>query len=191
MSVAGSIYIPTFDRIGQRLLQCLTDGGVGSRSWRWYRDHGYPVRSACDVERVPRELVEECVSRLRRDWRRWIWGESVCSWFLGPAGIVIGGPAMAFVLMAWSIEMGWAYGENMDDPDKLDYLRRVVPARLLTALGFPRHLLPLTQWAQFVATIVLWGFGPEVHAADVVMAAMRTEFRHQWEIRRVQPPFTV
>jgi hypothetical protein len=98
---------------------------------------------------------------------------------------------LVFVLMAWSVDMGWAYGQNMDNGEQLEHLRRVVPSRLLQAFSVPEHLLPLTQWAQFIGTLVFWGFGPEMHAADVVMAKMRSEFRQTWESRGVQSPFTV
>lgn len=191
MFATGTIYIPMLDRMGQRTLNCLIGSDPHRRVWGWYADHGYTITTPQDIDTMPVRMVEERVSRLRQDWRRWIWGESALSWFLGPAGIVVGGPVLAFVLLAWSIDVGWAYGQNMDDPQTLEQLQSHVSQRLGEVLGVPARCLPVSRWARFAGTVILWGFGPEIHAADIVMAEIRREFRQRWEERRRPAPFAV
>lgn len=182
-------YFATLDYLGQKTVNWMLDRHNADHVLGWYRQHGFDVRSPKDVERLPALLVEERVSRLREYWRRWLFGESAAALVVGPAGLVVGGPFLSLVLFAWSIEMGWAYGHNMADPRQIDHVRRLIHRRLMRALGFPHG--GKGGWSRVIGTVMFWGFGPELRAADVVMAEIREEFRSSWESRHRVQPFTL
>lgn len=180
-------YSPALDRVGQRTLEWVIDRHNAERVLGWYRQAGYPVHHVSDVDGLPEAVVEERVSRLREYWRRWLFGESAAAMVAGPAGLLIGGPFLSMVLMGWAVEMGFAYGQDMTDVMNIDDLRRTVHGRLMKALGLPvsrRH--DLTRWRRLIGTMLFWGFGPELNAADAVMAEIRRDMRRQWETRHAR-----
>ncbi len=150
------------------------------RVLRGYRDGGFAVHTVQDIHALPRRVVEAQVSQLRDYWRRWLYGESVAMAIFGPAGIVVGGPMLFSVVLAWSIEMGWAYGLDMSDPLRVDHLRRSLYECFLRVLGIS-YDRSQAGWTKFFRTAVFWGFGPEFEAADAVMAEMRRNFSREWE----------
>ena len=192
MNRAQSIYWPALDHMGQKTVRWMLARHDAEGVLAWYRDHGYPVASLAGVGALPSALVEERVSRLREHWRRWLFGESAAALFMGPAGLLAGAPMLSMVLMGWAIEMGWAYGHDMEDPMRIDALRKTIHERLMRALGFPIGLKqPLSRWSRVMGTVLFWGFGPELAASDAVMAEIRRDFRAEWERRRAAaPPFT-
>lgn len=178
-----SYYWPALDHLGQRHVNWLLERHHAQNVWQWYHQQGYSVHKVSDVYEVPRVVVEERASRLRQRWRRWLMGESAAALFLGPAAAAVGLPILSMVLLAWSIELGWAYGLDMNDALLIDDVRRRIHRRLLPALGCP--LSPrrdVRGWVRLAGSLLLWGWGPEFQAADAVMADIRQEFRHRWEI---------
>lgn len=178
-------YWSWLDRAGLKTIDWLTCRYPGDRVIEWYRHNGYAVDTLDQVYALPRVVVEERASRLRIYWRRWLYGESAAVLFAGPVGVVVGGPILAGILFAWSIEMGFAYGLDMTDPLRIDELRRTIHHQLLRALGLPTgRCSNLTGWGRLVGTLLFWGFGPELTASDAVMAEIREQFRRQWEASR-------
>lgn len=185
------IYWPALDRMGQKTINWMLDRHDADRVLAWYRDQGFAVMRPEDVWCLPETVVEQRASCLREYWRRWLFGESAAVMLAGPAGLAVGGPFLLMVVFAWSIEMGWAYGHDMTDAVRLDDLRQTVYRSLMRALGLPTRSWPqLTRWRRVMGTILFWGFGPELMAADVVMAEIRSDFRNEWERRRRLVPFT-
>lgn len=179
---SASVYWPALDHVGQKTMDWVLERHPAHRVLAWYRIRGYPVSLPDDVNRLPAALVEERASRLRDHWRRWLFGESAAALLIGPAGLMVGGPLLSWILLAWAVEMGWAYGHNMADPDRVEDLRRTIHGSLMRALGFPVGLKrPLSRWGQLAGTVLFWGFGPELSAADRVMAEIRATFRDEWE----------
>lgn len=184
MSRSQTVYFPTLDRIGQKTIDWVLERHHAAPVLAWYEAQGYLVHSRTDVTRLPPSLVEERVSRLRDHWRRWLFGESAAVLFVGPFGLLIGGPFLSVILMAWAVEMGWAYGFDMAEAMRIDALRSKIHRRLLRALGFPVGLKNRpSHWRGVAGTLLFWGFGPELKAADAVMAEIRREFRQEWESR--------
>ncbi len=176
------IYWPLLDQAGLAALDWIVERHPQDRVFQWYREQGYPVRRLADVRRLPAAVVEERASRLRDHWRRWLFGESAAALFVGPAGLLVGGPLLSMILFAWALEMGWAYGIDMADVERMDALRRTIHASLMRALGFPiGSRKPMSRWGRMVGTVLFWGFGPELKAADQVMAEIRAEFRTEWQ----------
>jgi hypothetical protein len=175
-------YWPQLDEAAQKHLAWLLARYPAEDSIAWYQRRGYSVAELSDIYRLPETVVEERVSRLRQRWRRWLWGESAVALVLGPFGLLAGLPVLSAVAQAWAIEMGWSYGLDMNDPDQLQYLRRLIHESLLPSLGVPRRWrVSPSRWTHFAYTAAFWGFGPEFDAADRVMASVRSEFRGAWE----------
>lgn len=167
------------DQIGLNSMNWLSHRYSPERVITGYRDRGFDVQTVNDIHLLPRVVVEARVSQLREYWRRWLYGESVAMAVFGPAGIVVGGPLLFSVVLAWSIEMGWAYGLDMSDPLRVDQLRRSLYACFLRVLGISHRRQ--SGWTKFASTVLFWGFGPEFRAADAVMAEMRRNFSREWE----------
>ena len=181
-------YVRTLDYLGQRAVSWIVDRHNADRVLAWYRDQGYDVVKPHDVDRIPDLLVEERASRLREYWRRWLLAESAAAVIIGPAGLVVGGPFLSLILLAWSIEMGWAYGHDMGDLGRIDHVRWLIHRRLMRALGIPTGRRPgVNGWRRLAGTVMFWGFGPELKAADTVMAEVRESFRRARDARRGQP----
>ncbi|NMP21323.1 hypothetical protein [Sulfobacillus harzensis] len=179
-----TIYWPILDHAGLRTLNWLLDHHPKDAVLSWYGQQGYAVRTLGDVWQLPEAVVEERVSRLREHWRRWLFGESAAALFVGPAGLLVGGPVLSVILLAWAVEMGWAYGLDMASPDRIDNLRRTIHQSLLRALGFPVGTHGTrSRWGRMIGTVLFWGFGPELKAADQVMAEIRAAFRAEWQDR--------
>lgn len=179
------IYSPVLDHMGQRSIRWAMTWHGQKRVLDWYARRGYHVYTLADVAELPSVVVEERVSRLREYWRRWLLGESAVAMVAGPAGMVVGGPVLSFVLVAWAVEMGWSYGIDMESDEELDGIRRRIHQNLMRALGIsgepgPHH----GRWIKLAGTVLFWGFGPELSSADTVMAEMRREFRSRWENRK-------
>lgn len=183
------IYSPLLDRAGRRAIGWVIHRRNGDDIYAWYGKRGFPVTHPEQVASLPAVLVEERVSRLRDYWRRWLFGESAVSMVVGPAGLVVGGPMVGLILTAWATDMGWAYGQDMTEERRVDAVRSSVHRGLIRALGLPIGR-DYSTWRRLVGTVLFWGFGPELYAADVVMGEIRHQFRREWEQRRSQLPFT-
>jgi hypothetical protein len=152
---------------------------------QWYRDRGLAIERVEQIRLLPLVIVEERASRLRPCWRRWLWGESALAAALGPAAVLVGTPVLLTVLLGWSVDMGWSYGLNMYEERRLTFVEETIVSGLTHAFGLTRRgsTRDLRDWGHVAGTILLWGAGSEFTIADRVMAAVRAEFRRQWEDR--------
>lgn len=177
-------YVGTFDRWGRAGVASLTAHASPAKTYRWYRERGFAVWGPQDVRGLPSSLVEERVSRLRARWRGWLIGEMVTAFAMGPFGLVLSGPSLPIILLAWGIEMGFAYGVNVEDAVPQEALRGVVGEGLMKIFG----LCPGQSRARGLGRVLLLGLGQDLVWADDVMAGVRQLWARwpEWEGRAIE-----
>lgn len=175
-----SYYFVSCDRSGHWLFHKTARWISADRVWRQYRRHGYGVNGWADVGAVPAPLKEAVASSLRKPWRCWLFAEMAVSAAAGPAGNLISLASVVFVLAAWSVEMGYAYGLDMTDPQRQDRLRAIIGrgmSRMI--LGERGQTAGWQRVGRGVSQVFLLGFGQDLLWADRIMAHVRQIWRQE------------
>lgn len=148
--------------------------------WTAYRQQGFDVYRCAEVALMPTASVESKVSQLRAHWRHWLYLEALAGAALGPLGIGLTLSGLSMICLNWGIQMGWAYGINMESSREQDELRLLVAHGLRDAMGLngkdPSGLRKITAIGLNVALLSL---GQDLSWADKVMATIR----HHWRVK--------
>ena len=152
-----------------------------------YRKLGFRVYSPKTVGRVPTLVVEGLVSGLRKKWRRYLFVEAVAGVAAGPAGILLNVTGLLQICLLWGLEMGWAYGLNMDDPAIQTQLKLIVIQGLAKCLGFTDSWQGWRSLPRLAIQAALLGLGQDMAWADRIMASVRHYCRVQSQRLAVHP----
>ncbi|MCL4351196.1 MAG: hypothetical protein M1318_00890 [Firmicutes bacterium] len=152
-----------------------------------YRKLGFGVYTPKTVGRVPNMVVEGLVSRLRQKWRRYLFAEAVAGVVAGPAGILVNVTGLLQICLLWGLEMGWAYGLNMDDAAVQTQLRLMVIRGLAECLGVSDGWQGWRSLPRLAIQTALLGLGQDMAWADRIMARVRHYYRVQSQRLAVHP----
>ncbi len=162
--------------ITDRLVRCADPDVL----WDFYTRHGYPVRNAADVRKVPRTLQEYQVSLLRRRYRPWIVGEMAIASLAGPASPLPGAVLLGIILLQWGAAVGWAYGIDMHAQKHQKDLVKIVEREMAAVIFGDKRGVPACLLA--TVRVGLMGWGQELGWADRIIARVRTAYRRESEM---------
>ncbi|MCY0909551.1 MAG: hypothetical protein OWR62_14300 [Sulfobacillus thermotolerans] len=159
----------------ERAIQIMTTHVDPRGIWNFYEAKGYKVNTLGDIASVPYTLREYRVTLLRGRYRAYILGEMGISQLAGPLSPAVGIPILAWILLLWGVQMGWAYAVDMRDPAVQAMLASII-AEDLERVVFGRP--GCRRWrGTTVLRLFLLGWGQELAWADEVMAHVRRVFR--------------
>lgn len=179
-------YSASVDQIGRNAVACMVRYSHPERAFREYRRLGFDVYRYSEVALVPSPVVEAFASQLRVPWRRWLYAEALAGAAVGPLGLGLTLSGLSLVCLNWGIQMGWAYGINMDLAVAQETLRRVIARGLHRAMGLQNGREGLSSLVPMAINLVLLGLGQDLSWADQVMGTVR----HQWRLESGRLPAT-
>lgn len=177
-------YSASIDQIGRNGVACMVRYSHPDRAFREYRRLGFEVYRCSEVARVPSAVVEAMASQLRIPWRRWLYAEALAGAAVGPLGLGLTLSGISLVCLNWGIQMGWAYGINMDAVAEQDTLRRLIAQGLQQAMGLQNDRKGLSKLGPLAVNLVLLGLGQDLSWADHVMGTVR----HHWRLESGRLP---
>lgn len=176
-------YSRVMDHWGYNVTIKILDTADPERIFALYRKEGHSVRQLADVRHLPFSVVEYQVSLQRRMWRRWIWSEMGLGLMAGPLGPVVVVSGLAFILTRWGIEMGYAYGLDMRDSQRLQTLREIIGRGLSDSVKGSHNRPHCRKLGCRIKHISGQGFllflGPDLIWADDIMAKIRRQWRRE------------
>lgn len=177
-------YSASMDQIGRHAVACMARHSHPEKAFREYRRLGFDVHQYSEVARVPSSVVEALASQLRLPWRRWLYAEALAGAAVGPLGLGLTLSGLSLVCLNWGIQMGWAYGINMDAAAEQDTLRRLIAQGLHQAMGLQNDRKGLSKLGPMAVNLILLGLGQDLSWADHVMATVR----HHWRFKSGRLP---